>query len=247
MLNQRRQIQQRATSEIDSQHKDSPELDSYAASVLSRNLKYLTPGSSYALLIRHAERPNFSVLNFRNDTPITANGLEESRKLGKWLQGQDFTGLFSSPVHRCLQTCEGIRQGADLSHLPITTKAGLGEPGSYIVNPLVVFAYFLTTDVSVVIRRFISRGRMSGFLPLKEGSVRILKDLLSDLSRDNTRNLYVSHDAVLAPFISYFTGQRFEDTDWINYLDGVFIAVKDGEVRLIWNGREYPIHRSMYV
>lgn len=246
MLNQGRQVRQRATSEMASQYRDSPEHDSRVADVLSRNMAFLSPGTSYALLIRHAERPNFTVLNFRNDTPITEKGLQDSLKLGKRLQGQNLTGLFSSPVHRCMQTCEGIRQGANLDHLPIATRPRIGEPGSFIVNPLVVFFYFLTTDVSIVIRKFIAKGRMSGFTPLKEGSVRIMKDLLADLSGENTRNLYITHDAVLAPLISYFTGQKFGDSDWINYLDGVFIAVKDGEVRLIWNGREYFIDRDLF-
>ncbi|WP_424356993.1 phosphoglycerate mutase family protein [Methanocella sp. MCL-LM] len=246
MLNQGRQVRQRATSEIAGQYRDSLEPDSRAADVLSRNMAFLSPGTSYALLIRHAERPNFTVLNFRNDTPITEKGLQDSFKLGKRLQGQNLTGLFSSPVHRCQQTCEGIRRGASLNHLNITTRPTLGEPGSYIVNPLVVFTYFLTSDVSVVIRKFIAKGRMSGFMPLKEGSVRIMKDLLADLSGENTRNLYITHDAVLAPFISYFTGQKFGDADWINYLDGAFVAVKDGEVRLLWNGREYFIDRELF-
>lgn len=220
--------------------------DSEAARSLSRNLKLLSPGASYALLIRHAERPNFSVLNFRSDTPITTRGQDNSRQLGAWLRGQHLTGMYSSPVLRCVQTCQSIRHGADLDHLGITTRARLGEPGSYIVNPLIVFTYFLTSDVPRVIRKFISRGRMSGFLPLKEGSTRILRDVVGDLSRQEARNLYVSHDAVLAPFISYFTGRKFGDDDWIDYLDGVLITLKDGDVSLIWDGREYPINPDLY-
>lgn len=243
MLGHRHLIEHAVTME---QSADSFLHDSEAAKVLSKNLKLVSPGSSYAMIIRHAERPNFSVLNFRNDTQITEKGFEDSRKLGMWLRSQNLTGIVSSPVLRCVQTCKGIRQGADLGHLDITTRARLGEPGSYIVNPLVVFTYFLTSDVPVVIRKFISRGRMNGFVPLREGSNRILKDILRDLSEANTRNLYVSHDAVLAPFISYFTGQKFGEGDWIDYLGGVVIAVKDGEVRLIWDGKEYEIDRELY-
>lgn len=246
MLQNGHQLSQRQIAEPAGQYADWAIPDCEAAKVLAKSLKLLSPGASYALIIRHAERPNFSVLNFRNDTTITARGLDESRKLGRWLRGQHLTGIYSSPVLRCVQTCEGIRQGADLSHLNITTRAGIGEPGSYIVNPLVVFAYFLTSDVPVVIRKFIARGRMSGFLPLKEGSTRILKDIIGDLSAGNARNLYVSHDAVLAPFISFLTGRKFGDADWINYLNGVIVAVEDGEVRLIWDGKEYPIDPELY-
>ncbi|WP_048197735.1 histidine phosphatase family protein [Methanocella arvoryzae] len=245
MLKQGRQVRQRATSEFEGQSGRAHELNSGAGDALSKNLKYLSPGTSYALLIRHAERPNFSMLNFSNDTPITEKGLEDSVSLGNWLRGQHLTGLYSSPVRRCMQTCEGIRQGANLEHLPIASRPRIGEPGSFIANPLVVFFYFLTSDMSMVIRKFIAKGRLWGFTPLREGSVGILNDLLADLSVENTRNLYVTHDAVLAPLISYFTGQKFGDTDWINFLDGVFIAVKDGEVRLLWNGREYYIDREL--
>jgi hypothetical protein len=225
---------------------DSPSSDQTVTKVLAKNLKLLTPGTSYALIIRHAERPNFSVLNFRQDTHITEKGLKDSQTLGKVLRELSLTGIYSSPVLRCLQTSNGVMQGASLDHLQITTRERLGEPGSYIVNPLIVFTYFLTADVSAVIRKFISRGRMRGFMPLREGSIRILKEVLGDISRADTRNLYVSHDAVLAPFISFFTGEVFGEEDWIDYLDGVFVAVKAGKVSLIWNGREYPIDADLY-
>ncbi len=225
---------------------ESPLSDQKVAKVLAKNLKFISPGTSYAMIIRHAERPNFSVLNFRQDTQITEKGLKDSQALGKGLRELSLTGIYSSPVLRCLQTSSGIIQGANLDHLPITTRERLGEPGSYIVNPLIVFSYFLTSDVSTVIRKFISRGRMMGFMPLREGGIRILKEIIGDISRPNTRNLYVSHDAVLAPFISFFTGEVFGEDDWIDYLDGVFVAVKDDKVSLIWDGREYPIDKGLY-
>ena len=225
---------------------DSHQSDQKIAKVLAKNLPLLSPETSYALIIRHAERPNFSVLNFRQDTHITEKGLKDSQDLGKGLRELRLTGIYSSPVLRCLQTSSGIIQGASLDHLQITTRKRLGEPGSYIINPLIVFTYFLAADVSGVIRKFIAKGRMMGFIPLREGSIRILKEILVDISRADARNIYVSHDAVLAPFISFFTGEVFREDDWIDYLDGVFVAVNDGKVSLLWNGQEYPIDGELY-
>lgn len=245
MLKPGYQIQPQVTVEASDRPTDLALPFSLNAAVLAKNLKLLRPGASYALMVRHAERPNFSVLNFRGDTPITGKGLADSRHLGTELIGQRLTGVFSSPVLRCLQTSGGILEGAGLS-LPVTTRKLLGEPGSYIVNPLLVFTYFLRADVPCVIRKFIARGSMNGFAPLREGSVRILNELLADLSRPGVRNLYVSHDAVLAPFISYFTGNKFGEDEWVDFLDGIFLTVDEDGVRLIWGGKEYLIERSLY-
>ncbi|HMK45911.1 MAG TPA: histidine phosphatase family protein [Methanocella sp.] len=209
-------------------------------------MKFISPETSYALIIRHAERPNLSVLNFRRNTNLTEKGRDDALKLGKWLHGQQLTGIYSSPVLRCVQTCREIIEGAGLNHPGITTRVTLGEPGSYIINPLLVYPYFIISDVPGVIRKFISRGKMSGFCTLREGSINIVNEIAADISREKVKNLYVTHDAVLAPFISFFTGEKFADDRWINYLDGIIITMNGPELRLIWDGKEYPIDRKFY-
>ena len=40
------------------------------------------------------------------DVPLTENGIEEGKKLGKRLKGHRFAKVFSSPVQRALNTCK---------------------------------------------------------------------------------------------------------------------------------------------
>jgi len=246
MMNHGHQFGKRMLSASAGQAVDIELPDSNITRFLSANMKFISPETSYALIIRHAERPNFSVLNFRRDTHITKKGRDDALKLGKWLHGQHLTGIYSSPILRCVQTCRGIIEGADPVNHDITTRARLGEPGSYIVHPLLVYPYFLISDVPEIIKKFIVRGKMSGFCSLRDGSVGIIREIAADVSRGKARNLYVTHDAVLAPFISFFTGEKFAGDRWIDYLDGIIITMNRSELRLIWNGEEYPIDRKFY-
>jgi probable phosphoglycerate mutase len=44
----------------------------------------------------------------RTDIPLTANGEDEARELGKYLRGIQFSRALTSPLKRALQTCEMV-------------------------------------------------------------------------------------------------------------------------------------------
>lgn len=225
-------------------NKPSPtDLSLHDNSSLLNDLSLVPPGASFAVLIRHAERPDFKIFLYRRNIQITHQGKVESQKLGKALTSWKINGVVSSPVLRCQQTCKEIMSGAGIEHLSITTRVNLGEPGTYIVNPLLVFTYFIRSSVPAVIQKYAELGEMNGFLPLRDESIRILNEIIADLSKKDARILYLSHDAVLVPLITFFTGEKFTPDRWIDYLDGLIIAVKDREIRLIRRGRVHVIDK----
>ncbi len=213
----------------------------------SENFSLIPPGSSCAILVRHAERPQFRVRRLGNNVPITAGGASASVKFGAEPGIRSITGAYSSPVLRCVQTADKILEGARLNHVKVTTRSTLGEPGSYIKNRWAAGRHFLLRDAPGVIEEYIARGKLDGFLPLKEGSTALLSSILHDLSDKNSRNLYVSHDAVIAPFIYYYTGEKFGRDHWLNFLDGVIITAQGDDVRLIRNGKEHAIRKNLFI
>ncbi len=213
----------------------------------SENFGLIPPGSSYAILVRHAERPPFRVRRLGNNVPITACGASDSVKFGGDPCIRSVTGAYSSPVLRCVQTANKILEGARLGHLRVTTRSALGEPGSYIRNRWAAGRHFILRDAPGVIEEYIAKGKLDGFLPLKEGSTALLSSILRDIGPENSRNLYVSHDAVIAPFIYYYTGEKFGRDHWLNFLDGVIITARGDDVRLIRNGKEHDINKDRMI
>ncbi len=205
------------------------------------NLKHVPHGASYAVIVRHAERYNLLAGRLGNNVSITKKGIEEAKSFGHMLKPYKMDNVFSSPVLRCVQTAGEISGSAGLDGLKIITRPTLGEPGCYIKNPYIAIKYFLVSDAETVIQAFIKRGKMDGFVPLKDGSISLLSEILGDISEKGSRCLYISHDAVIAPFIGYFTGEKFDKEHWLSYLDGVIITSLDGVVGMIRNGKEYVI------
>jgi broad specificity phosphatase PhoE len=210
------------------------------------NFQLIPPEASYAVLLRHAERFNLLAGRLGNNVSLTKKGIEDARNFGLLLQPYNVDRIFSSPVLRCVQTANEITGRAGTDSLKIVTRTSLGEPGCYIKNPYVAIKYFLVSDAETVVQAFIARGKLDGFVPLKEGSTNLLAEILGDISKKGSRCLYISHDAVIAPFISYFTGEKFDHEHWLGYLDGVIITLLDGEVRMIRDGKENIIAKDQY-
>ncbi len=207
---------------------------------LLRSTNKIPLGSSYAVLIRHAKRRIIEMSDdFGDSVPITKKGARESSELGRSTMGS-LNGVFSSPLPRCMQTASAIIKAAGLDNLPITPKNTLGSPGSYVDDPQLAGKHFLTRDSRSIIREYMDGGKFDGFLSIQEGSKRLLSDILNDFSHERSCNLYVSHDAVIMPFISYYTGEKFSG-EWLGFLDGVIITWQDGHVKMVWDGEPYPI------
>lgn len=73
-------------------------------------MKTNTSNSLRLYLIRHGET-EWSLSGRhtgRTDIPLTANGEDEARELGKHLRGIQFARALTSPLKRALQTCEMV-------------------------------------------------------------------------------------------------------------------------------------------
>jgi broad specificity phosphatase PhoE len=206
------------------------------------NLQLIQPSSSFTILIRHAERQEFKIRQVGNNVPITASGAEAAIKFGNNPYIKAIKGIKSSPILRCLQTSNKILEGADLSNLKITTSTSLGDPGSYVNDSLIAGKQFLLNDTISVLKEYMDKGILDGFLSVKEGSVNLLSSILQDIAGKDSRCLYVSHDAVIVPFINYFTGEKFDREHWLGFLDGVIITELNGEISMIRNEKEYIIN-----
>jgi broad specificity phosphatase PhoE len=212
----------------------------------TQNFKLIPPGSPFAILIRHAERPKFRVRQLGYNVPITESGASASLKFGGDPFLKTINAAYSSPILRCVQTANKILEGARLDGIKVTTRTTLGEPGSYISNRWAAGRYFMMKDAPSVIEEYITKGKLDGFLSVKEGSIALISSIMQDMAGKDSRHLYVSHDAVIVPFINYFIGEKFDPEHWLDFLDGIIITALDGEISMIRNGKEYSISTELY-
>jgi len=208
-------------------------MDESLALALSSNVR------SWSLLIRHAERPEFAAGDFGYSVAITESGSKRASELGRAL-GPRLGRMITSPVPRCVQTAEAILKGdgRPISEKPVLDRL-LGDPGVWISDGQLAGGAFLQLGPQGVVTRQISGELMPGMTPLAEGVERLLNLLCSGPLDDGKIDVYVSHDAVLAPLLSVLLATCDMTTIWPIFLEGMLLGHDlDGRV-IIWRGTRY--------
>ena len=181
-----------------------------------------------AFVIRHSNRD--SVKNPLNHAVVLLNaeGEKRAREFGKKL-AQDFKKIriYSSPIQRCIQTAKCIQAAFnDDSEVQLSTV--LGEPGPYVFGDT---AELFVTLGTVGVVEAIENGTPPPFNRKEEEGAKILLDFLrteTNKSDENTANVFITHDACIAPVIHCFTGEYFDKNHWIEFLGGLKIEFGEG-------------------
>lgn len=185
-----------------------------------------------AFVIRHSNRD--SVKNPLNHAVVLLNaeGEKRAREFGKKLS-QEFAKirLYSSPIQRCIQTAKCIQAAFnDDSEVQLSTV--LGEPGPYVFGDT---AELFVTLGTVGVVEAIENGTPPPFNRKEEEGAKILLDFLraeTDKSDENTANVFITHDACIAPVIHCFTGEYFNKSHWIEFLGGLKIQFGEGMLNI---------------
>jgi len=206
-----------------------------------KNFSLIEKDESFAVLIRHAERGSIPNLTHGTDVLLTEKGKMDAQLFGSKLQEMAIGCAYSSPVPRCLQTVHSILDGYGNKDVPVIQSSVLGAPGIYIENSDLAGRYFLDLGTTTTVNRYIETGVLEGFKPLKKTSEAFLSQICSDLVSPGHNLIYVSHDAILIPFISHFTGEDFGYKKWLVFLDGAIITKHKNTVSIIRNGKKTEI------
>jgi len=165
------------------------------------------------LLARHAEK------HLTGDGTLTNQGLMDALAYGQQLKDHHvaFDVVISSPVTRCVQTAEQIIQG--LNHPgKVQLSPLLGDPGIFIADDQKAGQAFEDFSVCEVINKMLAGEKLAGFVPLALACNALVDDMKAQMSSHKSV-LYVSHDAVIMPFMAYLRGiKHFKEADMIDYL-----------------------------
>lgn len=200
---------------------------------LQRSLAQLGTGESCALLVRHADRPQFPPGSDGNEVELNDLGRSRSLALGGWLRSRPQVTAKVSPVLRCWQTAQLALAGhtdlGDIEHSHL-----LGEPGPFVVDRARCSELFATMRTPAVVRALIDTGGLEGMRTVTEAT-RLVRELLDDCLQQGGCHLLVSHDAILMPLIFGLCGERFVG-DWLPPLDGAVFTRRAGRTQVWWGG-----------
>lgn len=176
-----------------------------------------------AFLIRHAERNR--IINPKKHATVLLNekGKTEATNLGFELS-KIFSSIviYSSPINRCIQTGKCLAQtfGENIS---IYTSNILGEPGPFVFGDAMNSFESLTTKG--VVDSMIKRKQLPFIRSIDEGSKILLDFIQKETNKYSSKIavIFISHDAIVAPFINFLTHEKFNKSHWIGFLEGIKI------------------------
>lgn len=169
-------------------------------------------------LIRHAQKENSLP-----DCGLTKNAIIESKRYVKKLLENNIKldCIISSPIERCIQTANEI---SSVYNIEVIESNKLGDPGVFISDDKLAMNLFEKYDLIDIINMQLEEKNLAGFKSLKEGCL----DLLNFMQEYKNLNvLMISHDAIIMPFICYFSDiKKITQKDVIGYLEGYQILLK---------------------
>jgi hypothetical protein len=195
-----------------------------------------------AMIIRHADREHI-VPGINENEPLNEAGWANSIKLGEEFSSFDSVEIFTSPIGRCIQTGEAILQGFKKQGC-ISQSDMLGEPGPFVFDRKLAGKNFKEFGTKGVVENQISGLEMAGIKPLSEGCEFLKNYIVSKMNANIKENLliFITHDAIIAPFIYQYTGEKFGKKNWIDFLDGAAFVEENKSIQLVRNGKKYEIY-----
>jgi len=170
---------------------------------------------------------------FGNDLSITGDGRAAAEEVGLLLSGR-LRHMVTSPVRRCVQTAEAILRGAAAS-TPATASTVLGEPGAWISDGDAVGDIFLQLGPHEIVAQQLV-GDVAGITPLETGVARLVELLHAEPGDPGQIDVFVSHDAVVAPLLGALLDTRELSAIWPGYLEGAFFSRSADGLDIIWRG-----------
>ncbi|WP_405279237.1 histidine phosphatase family protein [Cobetia sp. Ld8] len=178
------------------------------------------------ILVRHAERPDIPDDTVGNDILLTDKGENDAQYFAQKIS-YPVVSIQSSPVERCRQTANVIGDVVGIKYEDIILSRDLGEPGFIIDDGAVAWTHWKEKGHAKVNEYLLSGfEKWDGFsdldLAVKMFDNKIRKQLLA--SRGGV-HIWITHDTILATYVSRIMPSRLQISQWPKYLDYISVEV----------------------
>jgi len=186
-----------------------------------QHIQSLPSNARATILIRHSERNKIPRGEFGTHYMLTENGVRMAEEFGTKLSEYGIVKIYTSPIPRCVQTAELLKQGIG-KPLEIIQDHHLGDPGFHVSDEDKAGKYYLSYGAKGVFEKFIAGGKLEGI-----NSVDYLRTTAMDWLKLKTTErgitIFVTHDALIANF-AYANGiKTYSRENWVEFLDGIVL------------------------
>jgi broad specificity phosphatase PhoE len=196
-----------------------------------------------SLLLRHSDRESIPHGEHGHSCPLTETGVQRAEALGRLLGGMLDTQARTSPLPRCVTTVQAVGNGAGIATQAVPDSL-LGEPGPYVYERSLAGPLFLERGTEAVVWDLVDGVSLPGIRTCEDGARLLFDAIVREASNVCGCRLYVSHDAIVIPFLHWATAGVFPARDWLAPLDGALLVhPNEGAPELIWNGLPFAVPR----
>lgn len=197
------------------------------------DLALVPEGKSAAIMIRHADRNGSLDRMVDKGEGLNDLGRRRSVELGKALKRFDVLRLVSSPVGRCVETCERIAEGYG-EPLPVESSEFLGMRAPFMLQPEEAYRLMRSMGLFSFVEAYVN-GRIDPKIavPCPEGTRMLLAfgmERMRDV--DNCAVVMVTHDMMITPAMVKYFGHDVRKSGLVPFLDGMVLYSSDYGFRL---------------
>ncbi|MEM0449589.1 MAG: histidine phosphatase family protein [Methanomassiliicoccales archaeon] len=210
-----------------------------------QDIALVPPGKNCTIIIRHADRDGALDNLIDNEIGLNDIGRRRAIEFGKALQQFNSLQMFTSPVKRCVETCNAIASGFGTDYtLEITELLGMSSP--IMSQPEVAYSLMRSMGLNGFIEAYIS-GKIDRKIvtPTEEG-LRIILSFALGKMRDSTARAFimVTHDMIITPALVKFFGYDYRAKGLVPFLDGMVLYESDYGLRLCYAGKILKVSKD---
>lgn len=173
------------------------------------------------LLLRHSVRDHLPPGDAGYALPITDVGRRLGLELGAML-GNRLRALHASPLVRCVQTAEALRDGAR-GEVAIVQDRLLGDPGVFVVDGRRAMAHWADRGHEAVMAHLVSANEaLPGMARPDEAARFLVHHMLAASGDEPGVHVFVTHDSLVTATAARLLEQPLGQESWPWYLEGVF-------------------------
>ncbi len=185
------------------------------------HLKRVPSNRAVVLLLRHSVREDLPPDDVGYSLPITCIGSQLARELGTILHGR-LKSLHSSPLLRCTQTAEAIRDGAS-SSVPVKPDRCLGDPSVFVLDEKIAWSNWDRLGHEGVMSHLVNeKDALPGMAQPEEAARFLVRHMFAAAQDEPGIHVFVTHDSVVTATVARLIDRPLGPAAWPWYLEGAF-------------------------
>lgn len=200
-----------------------------------QDLALVPEGKSCALIIRHADRNGQVDRIVAKDEGLTETGKRRAIELGRALKRFDVLQMYSSPIRRCVETCELISQGFG-EKVEAETTEFLGMRCPTMLKPDEAYKMMGSMGLHSFTEAYVA-GRLDPKVvrSCEEGARMLFSYAIEKIrDKDNQVAVIVTHDMLITPSLVKYFGFDLRKGGLVPFLDGPILYSSDYGYRVAY-------------